>query len=264
MLLLPQNGLRPPLLPPNYYFWAVLGTLSTLGHCLVLLFIFLGMPEAPLLINTHQSAPVIVVAPLYKTLLKNSYPLANSAKPVAKPEKVQQIKQESHDKKTVAPKAPAKKPKPVEQKSNKEITKKAEPTPLAQPQKSEPPNRSKMVPEPQPAPEKIQEYAAVQQQNLPSVNADIDDVMYVGRDEIDQIRAQEEVKIGIAKTWKRPAGMSAKVQCQITVTLDKQGNKQICMEKSSGVLVYDTCAKQAVLAYEFPSIVWNKQLVLVM
>ena len=65
----------------------------------------------------------------------------------------------------------------------------------------------------------------------------------------------------IVAHWAPPPGVSLRDGCQITVHVDWKGNvKQMIVDKSSGVLMYDSCARKVLYDIEMPRWTWGKEL----
>lgn len=90
------------------------------------------------------------------------------------------------------------------------------------------------------------------------------DVIYVGQEDLEHIRLMQEVNVGISNQWTRPAGIATHQSCRLKVMIDSKGAKEIIVDQSSGALIYDVCAKKAVLSYQFPTLLWNREIVLIM
>jgi TonB family protein len=89
---------------------------------------------------------------------------------------------------------------------------------------------------------------------------DLNDVTFVGIQDLQHLELQQLVATELAKHWKRPLGMDQKA-CIVKVEINKAGNvTTVVIEKSSGVPVFDLSAKAAALKASYPKEIWNKKL----
>ena len=91
---------------------------------------------------------------------------------------------------------------------------------------------------------------------------DMNDVTFVGVQDLEHLQVQQLVAGQLAKHWKRPVGMTNKI-CVIRIELHASGKiVEATVEKSSGVPMYDMAAKAAALKTAYPQEIWNKKLVI--
>ena len=91
---------------------------------------------------------------------------------------------------------------------------------------------------------------------------DMNDVTFVGVQDLEHLQIQQLVAGQLAKHWKRPVGMANKI-CVIRIELHANGTIiNAIVEKSSGVPMYDMAAKSAALKTVYPQEIWNKKLVI--
>lgn len=89
-----------------------------------------------------------------------------------------------------------------------------------------------------------------------------DDVVYVNRETYQMLAIAQALQEAIGAQWAAPAGMPAGTACQIKVTIDATGHAtEFEMVQKSGVAVFDTAARQAVRAAEYPPTAWGKSVV---
>lgn len=67
----------------------------------------------------------------------------------------------------------------------------------------------------------------------------------------------------IYEHWNMPEGFSPDLSCTYKVIIDKEGNVvDVVVQKSSGVLVYDTAAQAALFTTIYSKIVWGKEFII--
>ena len=99
-----------------------------------------------------------------------------------------------------------------------------------------------------------------QENVLPPI--DMNEVTFVGVQDLEHLQVHQIVSGQLAKYWKRPVGMENKI-CVIKIELDITGKiVNVLVEKSSGVPMYDIAAKAAALKPIYPQEIWNKKLVI--
>lgn len=80
-----------------------------------------------------------------------------------------------------------------------------------------------------------------------------ENVIYVGRDEIDQYRENTELRDALAAVWHPPVGIEPDEPCKLEVVVDNNGGaERVTVEASSGILVYDSAAQAALYETIFP------------
>ena len=99
----------------------------------------------------------------------------------------------------------------------------------------------------------------VNQDDVSGSDIDLENVVFVGYEQLDNSITGLKIQHEILQHWNPPVGIPPGVSCQLRVHVDGQGKaKQIKITKSSGRLVYDVTARQALSACEFPKEIWNK------
>ncbi len=265
-MLLSQLKKLPHVLPRRYLFLSQLLLVATGIHSLFLLFIVWSSSiDQTLIIDitlASGDAPLVLV-PLYKKVARP--PAAHQGggapqSPQASLKKVRAITSSATILKTekASPKKsplPQKSPSNVslktEIKKNEPLDKKIINTPLA-PAAPLPPikkksgvdannSHEKMLPPLPPAPS-----------------------LQVGYEELQLLELTQEITREIGQYWHRPRGINDTIVCHAKVYIDKTGNKNVVIEKSSGALIHDLGAKQALLEYTFPKTAWNRTLIFIM
>jgi hypothetical protein len=80
-----------------------------------------------------------------------------------------------------------------------------------------------------------------------------ENIIYVGRDEIDQYRENTELRDALAAVWHPPLGIEPEAPCTLEVVVDKNGSaSRVTVKASSGILVYDSAAQAALYETTFP------------
>lgn len=80
-----------------------------------------------------------------------------------------------------------------------------------------------------------------------------ENIIYVGRDEIDQYRENTELRDALAAVWHPPLGIEPEKSCMLAVVVDNNGSAScVTVEASSGILVYDSAAQAALYETVFP------------
>ncbi|MFI5333473.1 MAG: TonB C-terminal domain-containing protein [Candidatus Babeliales bacterium] len=129
----------------------------------------------------------------------------------------------------------------------------------------ETPKLEKKAAEPKPVEKKedvkpVVEQPMVESQVAMSVPADAQSAIYVGQLEYEALQLQEAVQGELQNHWKPPIG-HAGLTCIVRVILDWQGViVDSVVEQSSGVLMFDMSAEQAINAMVFPKMAWGKQM----
>lgn len=260
--------------PKNISLWSKIAAVAAFMHGMVLflvLFVYRGYGEYHIdVVSTmldHQAT--VVLMPLHK---KVSHPVA--VKPSRKEQNVAPAVQESV---AIAPKSegvqqpvPAttalvqERPvvkKPIIQKTrakkrkqhSHERQKKFVVEPVVQ--------KMPVAPDVKPEPMPLQDN---QTQNVSqNIEAMDNDVLYVGRAQLEALQMQTEIQQEVERRWKPPVGLSKELLCYIRVTIDWQGVVQKAyVEKPSGVLIYDVHARNAAREIVFPKTAWGKEIVL--
>jgi len=80
-----------------------------------------------------------------------------------------------------------------------------------------------------------------------------ENIIYVGRDEIDQYRENTELRDALAAVWHPPLGIEPDKSCSFEVAVDNNGSaSRVTIEATSGILVYDSAAEAALYEMIFP------------
>ncbi|MBT3455701.1 hypothetical protein HN446_01425 [bacterium] len=179
-------------------------------------------------------------------------------------------KSEQQKKKEMQKKALEKK----EQEKKKELAKKLEKQKKEQPKTLEPKKLEKDVPKKaEPAKTKEQEKEVgvinepvadhlVDERDGPlqkSIQSGQEDVVYMGRYDIEALHAQELLQEAIQSVWKMPVGMPSGTSCELKVTIDWRGSAHsIEMSKSSNIRMFDVAARTAASRTSYPKMFYGK------
>lgn len=88
---------------------------------------------------------------------------------------------------------------------------------------------------------------------------DVNNVIFIGYEQLDQSLIGSKIQYGIQQTWTPPVGMSKDTTCEIRISILKNGQPgEAKVIKSSGAFVFDASARKALLSIEYPQEVWNK------
>ena len=159
-------------------------------------------------------------------------------------------KKKSKKKKTQESKNKNKAKKKSAEKKVIEVEKKVEEKPKLEPEKK---TEIKM-------PEQISENISLAA--TPS-NADNQNVLYVGQQEMDALQMQDYIQQEMAQHWSPPAGMRKNISCIIKVMIGFDGAvTKIDVEESSGVLIFDGAAKRAAAQLTPPQWALGKEIIL--
>ncbi len=92
----------------------------------------------------------------------------------------------------------------------------------------------------------------MEEQNLLGDPNAIQDVIYVGRDDLRSMQVQHVVSDALQKNWRPPSGIAKDTYCQISFDIDKEGKAcNIVMQQHSKVLIFDVAARTALLQAHF-------------
>jgi TonB family protein len=81
--------------------------------------------------------------------------------------------------------------------------------------------------------------------------------------EVEALRRSAQLQQEVTKRWNPPFGASSECTCQIEVRINAQGKvAELKIIKSSGMLLYDISAKQAVYSLAMPKWTYNKSITL--
>ncbi|MBP6892454.1 TonB C-terminal domain-containing protein [Candidatus Babeliales bacterium] len=94
---------------------------------------------------------------------------------------------------------------------------------------------------------------------------DEDNVIFVGYEELDQSMIGSKIQHEIQQNWTPPVGMRKDIVCEVRVKIGSDGEAvETKVNKSSGVFVYDSCAKKTLQKIEYPKEVWNKTITILL
>ena len=173
-------------------------------------------------------------------------------------------KKASTEKKDTAKKAPF-----------EQITKMVKEVPTAkpvQPQKKEIPQKKSPPPMTQQKPVKkeIKKNEPVAQtdpvQKMPSMvdtATTTTTVQQVGHYDLALITLCNEIKVGIAKEWRRPTNIPSTEQCHVKVCVRSETERTATIVKSSHALALDIMVKNFVARYPFPRALWHTEIELI-
>ncbi len=109
-------------------------------------------------------------------------------------------------------------------------------------------------------------------QNIPLQNAldenvdyviDEDEISFVGRVDLELIQIKEMIHGQVLKFYRPPVGISKKAVCELSVYVGLLGKAdRVIIEKSSGSLANDACARAALLQVVFPKEVIGKKIII--
>lgn len=89
--------------------------------------------------------------------------------------------------------------------------------------------------------------------------ADAQQAIYVGQLEYEALQLQEAMQQELQTHWKPPIGHTG-LTCVVRIILDWQGAiSDVIIEQTSGVLLFDMSAEQALHVMTFPKTAWGKQ-----
>jgi hypothetical protein len=79
--------------------------------------------------------------------------------------------------------------------------------------------------------------------------------------EVEALRLSAQLQKELVHTWKPPIGVSPDCMCEISFFVTQNGAlENLTMIKSSGVVMYDISARQALFSMKMPQWTYNKQL----
>jgi hypothetical protein len=88
-------------------------------------------------------------------------------------------------------------------------------------------------------------------------------VQQVGHYDLALISLCNEIKMSIAKTWRRPTNIPSTEQCHVKVCVRSETERTVTMVKSSRALALDIMVKNFVMQYPFPRALWNTDIELI-
>lgn len=91
------------------------------------------------------------------------------------------------------------------------------------------------------------------------INAQDQNIRYIGQAELDAMCLQEKLSSAIAQHWSPPVGVAKNRVCELLIVVDWQGKvKDINVQKASGSAMYDVSTRTAALAAEYDKQFWGK------
>lgn len=255
-----QNGRKADRL----WTHIIAGCTALHGVVLVMLFLVYRGDVANYRISTSSTltSQQVILLPMYKVVGDTRSKTRAIAAPVAQAidtrnvavERKQAPKEEKATtlapapNKKAAPKK-AKKKKARASKKSKKVDKKKSSVKKIEAKKEEP----KKI-EPAPVVQSTDNQVAM------SLPADAQSTIYVGQLELEALQLQEAVQRELQTYWKPPIGHKG-LTCNVTVMVDWQGViSEITITQSSGVLMFDMSAEQALSAMTFPKTAWGKNI----
>ena len=73
----------------------------------------------------------------------------------------------------------------------------------------------------------------------------------------------ETIKQEMLKFWKRPATIPTQSTCHARIRLNKNGTKEVVIEKPSQALALNISVRNFLLAYDFPQHAFGKDIVII-
>jgi len=93
-------------------------------------------------------------------------------------------------------------------------------------------------------------------------NIDLENVTFVGRNDLDSIQIKELIKAEISKYYRPPVGTNKDLVCELSVLVGKDGKAvRVTIKNSSGSIANDMCARAALLKVDFPKDVIGKEII---
>lgn len=113
--------------------------------------------------------------------------------------------------------------------------------------------------------ESSQNLDKINQEVLAQDDIDIDNVTFIGYEQLDSLAVQNKIQQVIQQNFKSPIGIKKDVSCELTVLVGDSGkSKKVTIIRPSGILVYDTSARAMLYKIEFPKEVWNKTITIIL
>lgn len=108
-------------------------------------------------------------------------------------------------------------------------------------------------------PKKIEKNKPVKVAQKESVEQGEQDIIYVGRIDKDILKMHEVIQQELQTVWQPPAGLSKELQCQLKVLVAWDGTvKDVAVEKTSGVVMYDVAARSSLASVPFDKCKWAR------
>lgn len=246
----------------------------SLAHGFILCLLFLvyrGSVENYLIYTSSVlTTQNVILLPLHKVVGAKNVPASQITSPVAQSVDThsdvveRQLPRERETKATTL--TSTSKNKKTKNKKKKSPKKSKKATHKKNKHKKEKPKKTKEQPKQEKKVEEKKEEKIVEQpvgaadnQVAMSVAADAQSAVYVGQLEYEALQLQEAMQRELQTHWKPPVG-HAGLTCIVRVIFDWQGAiTDTVVEQSSGVLMFDMSAEQAINAMTFPKTAWGKQ-----
>ena len=107
--------------------------------------------------------------------------------------------------------------------------------------------------------EQVQNDETTMADDLEIEDIDLENIVFVGRDQLDNSIISSKLKIAIEQCWSSPGGIQDGTTCKVRVKVDNQGKAEyVKLVQPSGVRVFDAQARQALFEMLYPQEVWNK------
>lgn len=108
-------------------------------------------------------------------------------------------------------------------------------------------------------PAKAQAIANKQKQEAAPINAQVSNNFR----EVEALRRGAQLQKELVQKWQPPIGVSPDCNCDISFFVNKQGTiENLKMVKSSGVMMFDISARQALFAMKMPQWTYGKPLII--
>jgi len=89
-----------------------------------------------------------------------------------------------------------------------------------------------------------------------------ENVLYVGREDLKDLKIQQELCQQLRKIWNPPAGVSKECICKVRFVVSNVGSvKDIKIEESSNVIMYDVAVRAALSKAQFSPQTHNKEFI---
>ncbi len=92
-----------------------------------------------------------------------------------------------------------------------------------------------------------------------SDDIDLEQVVFFGREQLDNSIIASKLKQAVEQCWNPPVGIKKGTSCQMRVHVNSHGKAdEVKIIHSSRILMYDLPARKALFAMHYPQEVWNK------
>jgi outer membrane biosynthesis protein TonB len=239
----------------RYLLWLKLYGVCFLFHCIILLWVFfvhdnrLHHVALSLHKNIDYSAPILFVPVSQHVAMQHTQtPQIKKAIISSQKEPVSTIKPSSPEKNNATTVA-------LEKKEPEQEKKVVTPEPLK-------PKPSIAVAQQQQAPAvaKKQPVPAMQTKNIITKNAIPENaIISHNYKEVEALRRASLLQKELVHHWKPPIGMPTSAACDVSFFVDTHGKvKNITMAQSSGIMMYDISARQALFSMKMPQWTYGK------